>query len=113
MQDLAEFYELCGGIGFLDTPQHYRVIISPRAQLLPTNPILPSRTQSRQAATSRSAERPCGSCPIDPPRLTRFPAIGNDAPPAPASTQSHRPRIDMTDVESWAGCVPAACPIVG
>jgi hypothetical protein len=39
-QDLAEFYELCGGIEFLDTPQHYGVIISPPAQLLPTNPIL-------------------------------------------------------------------------
>jgi len=39
-QDLAEFYELCGGIEFLDTPQHYGVIVSPPAQLLPTNPIL-------------------------------------------------------------------------
>lgn len=39
-QDLAEFYEPCGGIEFLDTPQHYGVIISPPAQLLPTNPIL-------------------------------------------------------------------------
>lgn len=39
-QDLAEFYKLCGGIEFLDTPQHYGVIVSPPAQLLPTNPIL-------------------------------------------------------------------------
>jgi hypothetical protein len=37
---LAEFYELCGGIEFLDTPQHYGVIISPPAQLLPANPML-------------------------------------------------------------------------
>lgn len=39
-KDLADFYELCGGVEFLDTNQHYGVTISPPAQLLPTNPIL-------------------------------------------------------------------------
>jgi hypothetical protein len=39
-RDLAGFYELCGGVEFLDTAQHYGMTISPPAQLLPTNPIL-------------------------------------------------------------------------